>query len=780
MNIPRLLLRCVFGRRLPLAEGELRVAGLTAPVVLRRDKFGIACIEAQTTTDAMFGIGFAQGQDRAFQLETLRRVVRGTLAELVGAEGLPVDRMSRRIGFHRAAVEQTKALDADVLTSLGAYCAGVNSGNTLGSPKPAHEFTLLKSSPSAWEPSDVLGVLKLMSFSLPGNWDVELARLRILQADGAEALKSLDPVASSTSRPEGEVSSRSEAVGVDALLADLDAFQHFLPRGGGSNNWLIAGSRTASGKPILANDPHLGPNVPGPWYLVQVRTPEWAIAGATLAGSPTVAIGHNGFAAWGVTAGLTDNTDLFIETLGEDGKSVRNSEGSFTPCEVVKETIRVKGAADVVEEILVTPRGPVISPLLANCPEAISLRAVWLDPLPLRGLFDAPHFRSFPQLQRAFEKWPCLPLNVLYADETGETGYQLVGQVPIRGSGHGTLPMHADAPGAGWKSDLVPASAMPSLRNPPKGYLATANSDPSDIAPAGAFLGVDFIDAYRRSLIEEELSKRDTLWDVPDCLKLQTNTRSGPWLQMRAVVCEIPAKDADAVIALNLLKTWHGFVDADSPAATIFELFVSEMCIRLAKAKARNSWKFALGGEGSGPLSHNLFGDRRTTHMVNLLKTQPAGWFPNGWPAEIEAAFASVVRKLRSDHGPSPDWWQWGGLRTLHLTHTLFGKHWLLGKVFNIEPVACGGDSNTISQAGVAPLNPLKPTHNMANLRAVFDTANWSNSRMVLAGGQSGNPLSPHFRDLFARWQNGDAVPLPYSREEVLKAAVSTLRLVGE
>jgi penicillin amidase len=646
-------MRLVLGSRHPNADGEFHVPGLTAPITIRRDKYGIACIEASNASDAMFGIGFAQGQDRAFQLETLRRVVRGTLAELVGKEGLGVDRMSRRIGFHRSAVEQTKALDADVLIALQAYCAGVNAGNTIGSTKSAHEFAILKSEPGAWEPSDVLGVLKLMSFSLPGNWDVELARLRMLQADGIDAVKALDP--SFTPPPAPLPESERGSTAASSLTHDLDLFFQHVPRGGGSNNWLIAGARTASGKPILANDPHLGPHVPGPWYLVQVRTPEWALAGAALAGSPTVAIGHNGFAAWSVTAGLTDNTDLFLETLGPDGRSVRNSEGTFTPCEVVRETIHVKGGDDVVEEILVTPRGPVISPLLADCPEVVSLRAVWLDPLPLRGLFDAPQFRSFAQLQKAFEHWPCLPLNVLYADETG---YQLVGQVPVRGLGHGMLPTRGDAPGAGWKG-LVPASAMPSLRNPPKCYLATANSDPTDIAPAGAFLGADFIDAYRRTLIETELAKRDTLWDVRDCMKLQTNTRSGPWPEMRSAVLSIQAADADAKQALELLKSWDGYVDAGSPAAAVFELFVSEMCVRVAKAKAPNSWKLALGGEGSGPLAHNLFSDRRVAHLVNLLRTQPAGWFPS-WTAEIEAALAAVVRKLRTEHGPGPQWWAWG------------------------------------------------------------------------------------------------------------------------
>ena len=158
-----------------------------------------------------------------------------------------------------------------------------------------------------------------------------------------------------------------------------------MPRGGGSNNWVIAGTRTQSGKPLLACDPHLAPSAPPPWYLLHVRTPEWEAAGAILAGSPGFAIGHNGFGAWGITAGLTDNTDLFLETLGPDGKSVRQADGSFAPCEVVRETIRVKDGPDVVEEVLVTPRGPVVSPLFPGVPVALSLRAVWLDPLPVAG-----------------------------------------------------------------------------------------------------------------------------------------------------------------------------------------------------------------------------------------------------------------------------------------------------------------------------------------------------------------------------------------------------------
>ena len=773
MSLRKLIFRAIFGARLPYSRGSLLIPGLDKPVTIRRDKYGIPCIEAETEHDAHFATGFVQGQDRGFQLETLLRIGRGTLAELVGPGGLPVDRMSRRIGFARSAAAQMKVLDADVLASLAAFVAGVNAGHTLGVPAKPHEFALLGGTPTPWTGSDVLATLKLISFSLPGNWDVELARLRMLRADGQSAVEALDP--SWHDVPAGSIGSAA----LDALVRDLGHFQEFVPTGGGSNNWLIAGSRTASGKPILANDPHLRPDIPPPWYLLQVRTPERAFAGATLAGTPAVAIGHNGFCAWGVTAGLTDNTDLFLETLDESGTGVRDADGGFTPCPVVREIIRVKGKPDHVEEVLLTPRGPVISPLVPEVREVLSLRAVWLDALPLRGLLDAPKATSFDSFRRPFAAWPCLPLNMLYADAAGETGYQLVGQVPVRKRGRGMIPMRGDAPGAGWESEHLPFDRMPFVRNPQAGYFATANDDPHirPEAATGEFLGADFIDPYRANTIRDELASRADGWDAPACLALQLSTRSMVWEEIREVVLSVPAEQKRAREALDLLKAWDGRVDARSPAAAIFELFMARMCVRVAKAKAPASWELALGGSGSGVLAHNLFGDRRIAHSVKLLRTQPDGWFPRPWPIEMADVLDEIVREFRDHFGPSPEWWQWGDLRALHAKHPILGKHRLFGPIFNAPSIPCGGDSNTISQAGVVPLRPLEPTGNMANLRIVFDCADFAKTRVVLCGGQSGNPFSPHHLDLFWKWRVGENVPLLWTPQEILKGAKATLRL---
>jgi penicillin amidase len=787
MNLPRLALRALLGQRLPTTAGEVRVRGVTAPVTIRRDRWGVPHVDAASDGDAWFGLGFCHGQDRSCQLETYWRVGRGRLSEWVGSAGLPADRLSRRLGLRRAAEAQLPVLSAEARAIIDAYVAGVNAGATAGLPKPPHEFAILGGAPSPWDAADVLTFLKFQSFLLPSNWDVELARLRILRADGTQAVVELDP---NGRGGEGEEGSGGEKNGPkadspsphspsppldaqQALAADLAALHALFPRGGGSNNWVVGGARTATGKPLLASDPHLAPLAPPPWYLAHVRTPEWEVGGAGFIGSPAFAIGQNGRAAWGVTAGLTDNTDLFLETLGPDGASVRQPDGTFAPCERRTEVIRVKGAADVIEDVLVTPRGPVLSPLFDEPgAEVLSIRAVWLDPLPLWGFLGVVRATGFDEFRRCFEHWPVMPLNVVYADAGGTVGYQLVGQVPRRKGGHGLLPRPADLPDSGWEAGLVPFDEMPFRTNPPDGLIATAN-DP----PGPAFLGRDFIDDYRARTIRDELAKR-TDWDAAGFAELQTNTRSIPWEEMKPVVTALTPTDPQAREAVAMLREWDGHVTADSPAAALFELMVAELCVMVAKAKAPTAWKAALGDVGLGAAGHNLFADRRVAHLSRLMREDAPGWFARPWADEIANVLGNILRRLRCEAGPAPAYWAWGHLRKLRLDHPLLGKHWLLGPAFNLGPVPCGGDQNTISQAGARPLHPTDFTHNMANLRAVFDLANPGASRFVLCGGQSGNPLSPHHADQLPLWQAGETIPLPWTQEQVVKAAKATLRVL--
>lgn len=807
MSISRFLLRLVLGSRSPITSGELRVRGLEAAVTVRRDKWGVPHIDAATELDAYYALGFCQGQDRAAQLEVMGRLTRGRLAEWVGPVALAADRMSRRIGFRRAAGKQLAVLAPEARAAFEAFAAGVTAGTTVGLPDKPHEFAVVGGQPSAWDAADVLGLLKLQSFLLPSNWDVELARLRVLLADGPSAALDLDPVESGEGEKDAaealrdEVSTDARELSpsplhpfspsplLDRLSADLAALQAYLPRGGGSNNWAIAGSRTESGKPVLASDPHLSPTCPAPWYLAHVRTPRWEVAGAALAGTPGIAIGHNGFCAWGVTAGLTDNSDFFVETLGPDGKSYRTPDGTFAPCEVIREVIPVKGQPDAAEEVLVTPRGPILTPVLPDLPLALSLSAIWLDARPVDAFFGAPTARSFEEFRKHFDQWPALPLNILYADAEGTIGWQLVGELPTRRGGHGLLPRPADLPDSGWDG-TVPFEKMPFAANPACGYLATANDPPrqesggrdqeSEDGGSGQsapWLGIDYIDDYRARRIRERLAQRDGGWTPADCAALQLDRQSIPWREMREAVLALAPADRDAREALDLLAPWDGVVDSESPAAAMYELFVAEMCVRVARAKAPSAWRSAVGEGGLGILGYNLFVDRRVSQLSRLVRERPPGWFAS-WPAEMEAALAAAVRRLRRECGPAPAYWAWGHARPLVLENPLFGKHRWLKRAFNLGPVPWGGDANTVSQAAVRPAAPLSGIHNLANLRCVFDLSDLSLSTFVLAGGQSGNPASPHFDDQLPLWRTGESFVIAWDQAAVIRAAVDTLRLI--
>jgi len=772
----RLVVRLLLGRRLPTTSGRLTVPGLCQTVVIRRDRWGVPHITAQNDADAWFALGFCQGQDRAFQLELLRRVVRGTLAELFGPAALPVDRLSRRIGLHRASKRQLSALDPELLTVAWAFVAGINAGMRDGLRRRPHELVLLRARLGIWEITDVLGVVKLMSFSLASNWTSELVRFKVLTEDGPEALRALDP-----GYPDWHPVTDPPGVDcgplLDRLAEELDRLRMPLG-GGGSNNWVIAGDRTASGRPILANDPHLDPVLPPYWYLAHLQTPEWAVAGAVLVGTPAVVAGHNGFAAWGVTAGLSDNTDLFLEEIGPDGKSVREGE-RFIPCQLRHERIQVRGSHPVDDVVLETPRGPIVTPVLKGISLALSLRAVWLDPLPIGGLLRLHRVRSFEEFRSALAEWPQIPLNVVYADTSGTIGWQLAGQVPQRRSGNGLLPQPGWLPELGWAPDLLPAEALPWTKDPPAGFIATANNRPRRDGD-GPFLGGDFLDGYRVARIVEVLGARSD-WDVPRTQALQLDVLSLPWRELRDVILHLEAPDPAARRALTILCTWDGRLTADSPAAAVFECFLAEMARRIAIAKAPRSAQWVLG-EGFGGLNDgSSWGIRRTAHLVRLLRSQPSGWFARPWPDLMVDCLAAVVRDLERRYGSDPANWAWGRIRPLTLVHPLgdpLRSPRPLQLLLNRGPFPCGGDANTVCAAGNSPLDPTGPVTFMASLRLVVDVGNWDETRVALPGGQSGNPLSPHYHDQLALWRRGEGFRLAWTPAAVERETVATLELV--
>jgi penicillin amidase len=338
--------------------------------------------------------------------------------------------------------------------------------------------------------------------------------------------------------------------------------------------------------------------------------------------------------------------------------------------------------------------------------------------------------------------------------------------------------MAAWDPAAGWEEELVPFDAMPCSLDPETGWVASANGKPT-VDGDGPFLGTDFIDGYRIARIAEVLSEQRG-WDVAACQRLQMDVTALPWRELRELVLGLSVDaeaNPDAARGLEILAAWDGRVSADSTGASVYEGFASALTGRLAREKAPGSWSWAIGA-GFGPLvPRTLFATRAMSRLVRLLRERPAGWFAAGsWEEHAVGALGDTVRALTAEHGDDPSGWGWGHLRQVTLEHPI-GVRRPLDRIFNIGPAAIGGDANTPMQVSSGPLEPFGRPGALANTRSVMDLGDPSASRFSLAGGQSGNPLSPHYRDLYELWLRGEGAPMPWSEDEVAAATVATLVL---
>ncbi len=771
MNFPKSALRVLLGKRLPTTSGELHIPHLNQPVTIRRDAYGIPYIQAQTEIDAYFALGFCQGQDRAFQLEMLLRICRGTISELIGETGLSMDRLSRRLGYNRYAHGHYDLLEPPYQQFVDSFAQGINAGSQYGCSKLPHEFTLLRAKPTPWTGVDVMSVGNYVAFNL-SSWTTKLTRLLILKNDGAEALQAIDPAYPDWQMVTKPVQGLADTA-VTNLTQDLAQLLGILGLNGGSNNWVMNTSRTATGRPILANDPHLAPSIPAPWYLAHVEAPGVKVAGANFVGVPNIPSGHNEVAAWGVTASVADNIDLFIEELGPDGQTVREGD-EFIPCQILDELIPVKGQDPVHEKIIVTPRGPIISDVLDDVPDVIAFKATWMSPQAVAGLMKIHTTTDFDSFRQAASQARIVSQNFVYADTANNIGWQFTTDVPQRGESKGTIPLPGWDARFHWQAPTMPWDEMPNLFNPDANFIATANQKPVRDGD-GPYLGQDFIDGYRHARIVELLAARDD-WDVDSTRQMQSDQFVIPWREMKSFVLQVPATSERAQTAQNLLRDWDGVAAADSAATAVYEYFVLEMVQRMIHAQAPQSGDWALG-KGFHPLIlRSFFMIKELSLLVQNLREQPDDWFADGWSAQISAALAGAIERLEKDLGPTPDNWRWGDVHQLVLAHPL-GVRSPLDKIFNLGPIPTGGDHQTIAQAGRLSTEFGSNVSGLANLRAVYDVGNWDNNRIVIAGGQSGNPFSPHYDDLLEYWQRGEAITMPWSDDAIQQAAQQVLHL---
>ena len=787
---------------LPTYEGTLRVAGLTAPLQIRRDAQAVPHIVAAGEADALFGLGYVHAQDRLWQMHFNRRVAQGRLAELVGPPGVDTDRFIRTLGLTTLAQALLDALDADTRALLDAYVAGVNAAlATRNGPLPP-EFVLLREpAPERWTPLDSARWALLMALDLSQEWRDELARLRLAARFTLAEINDLRPPPGSDAvvptadypalyrvmglfRPAAAAPAPSSAAPqpgprqAPAALAELTSFAGLgVGAGLGSNNWVVAGSRSASGKPLVASDPHLALTAPSIWLLARLQAPDFNVAGATLPGLPWVLIGRNDRVAWGVTSTHGDGADLYVERLHPTDPALYQTPQGWARFEERTETIKVRGGDDVSLTVRRTRHGPVVSGVLGSAPgSADALLDSARHVLALRWAAAEPGDRTLAavralnrahnsaEAQRAIEGWSLSQQYFVFADADGRIGMQVSGRYPRRAADND---LNGIVPAPGWDArydwqGLVPASELPREIDPPRGWIATANDN---LVPPGYpyRLGHDFALPYRAQRIAQLLAARDR-HDLKSMQAIQTDQRSlaAPEL-VAALSATLGSTQPDrpaARLALARLQAWDGTLAAEAPEPLLLHAWLRKLRLAIfeddlgefaAVTVARSEMTQALLNVLTGQARARDWCDRQGTPRVETCAQLAA--------ETLDAA----VAELTEQSGRDVLGLRWGDVHVARLEHRPLSNVAALRSLFE-HRVPVGGDAHSPAVAALSP-NPQSPfvaVHG-AGARLVFDLAAplaEGGGAWVLSTGQSGHPLSDHYGDQTELWQRGRYLPV--------------------
>jgi len=758
-------------RTLPVTEGHFALGAdaLSAPVTVRHDSNGVPMVEASSWTDAAAAMGWLHARDRLWQMETMRRLGAGRLAEVIGRPAASVDRFMRTLGLERAARAQWDGLDAETRAVLKAYAAGVNAFIADPPGGLPVEFRLLLHTPEPWTPTDSLLWQRLMALQLSGNWHQELLTARLLMRfDAAETafLLRTEPDA-----PEPLTTAvRAESL-PDAMLAGLAGITPPAVRPRlASNAWAVAPHRSRTHSALLAADPHLGFRAPILWYLARIHLPDLTLEGATVPGVPFMVIGHNGHLAWGLTTTHSDTADLYRERPGPDDGTYLRPEGPVS-FQTRNETLRVRFAPDETLTVRETVHGPVLSDLdwgrfdtmrSDNTGEALALASVALRPNDHTpdALLRLNRARSVSEARAALTLWDAPQQNVILADAEGRIAMLSPGRVPMRAPDHDGL-----TPARGWTGDTdwqgwVARDALPATIDPPTGRVLNANNR---VHP------VDWPDPLARSFPEPYRARHlaaalvDEVMACPqDFDELQADATSPmaadllPDMLAAVDAAETDPSHADAANALALLRDWDERVmDRDEPEPLLFAVWMETLTRRLFADELGAVFDTWAGRSRPLPVKRALAGDGDwcdDTGTRNQAET-----CPDIAAAALDDALGWIADEL---DGPL-DELRWGDVHRVRMAHGLFGFVPGLGSLTAVGGETDGGDFtlNRGTPEGLEARRPLAHVHG-AGMRMVVNLAEPARARFALATGQSGNPLSDHYRDRFEGWQDGRLDPI--------------------
>jgi penicillin amidase len=759
---------------LPKLEGEVAAAGLVAAVQVVRDREGVPHLMTESERDGWFAMGFVHGQDRLWQLEFQRRIARGRLAELLGERAYDTDRLMRTLGIAYWADRMAAKLDPQTRANLEAYSAGINAA-IAATPVLPVEFQVFRIKPEPWKPADSLGWLLVMSWDLSGNWRSELARLRFAAKLGRDrANEILPPYPGDPVLPLPDYS---------ALYKDLAPAAHALlnvspqPEDAiGSNNWAVSGAHSATGKPLLANDPHLGLQAPALWYLAHVATPAGNVVGGTIPGLPFVVLGHNDGLAWAMTTTNGDTQDLFVERLAPGDSSSYLTPTGTAKFEVREEVILV-GDEERRIKVRSTRHGPVISDVNAQVaaatPKGHVIALAWAalsdENVSVKALFAMNRARTAKEFVAAGRDVSAPQHNIVYADRDGHIGMLAPARIPVRRADNeamGRVPVPGWIAKYDWEG-MLPFEKIPMVADPPSGRIVTANHK---ITPPGykPFIGADWFPPYRAERIEELLAASPK-HSVASFAKMQADSQSRVARELLSVALAAKPRSDEGRQAQAMLAGWKGDMERGAAAPLVFTAWYRELT-RLVYADElgdlfRDSWEL------------------RAQFMFAVMKGGLDRWCDNvttkekeTCPQQAARAFDLAAADLAHRYG-EPARWRWGVAHPAASDHRPLGFFPVVKDYFNVEPET-SGDSYSVNVGAITIRDEERPFANRhsGSLRAVYDLADLERSLFMQSTGQSGNVLSPWYSSFAERWASVEYITIPTKPDAIERAHVLTLK----
>jgi penicillin G amidase len=784
-----LALLCLFSSTAHAQEQAIQIKGIKDRITIRRDERGIPYVEAQNDEDLYFGQGYATAADRLWQMDLFRRTARGELAEVLGAGpnniALDQDKLHRTYGFAQAAEAEFANASPRARAILEAYARGINAYAASLDPKSMPpEFQILQYSFRPWMPADSLVAVKIFFEALSDTWRLDLMRqaLSVLPADKrAELLPEFSPIdvlvvgkdtqsraKAGLTKPEplSPATLTKLAYNQSIAAAALARIGLHTDALAASNNWVVNGKHTVTGKPLLANDPHLRPTAPSIWHMVHLSAPSMRVAGIVMPGLPGVVIGHNDRIAWGFTNFGPDVQDLYVEKFNPDNPKQYQTPAGWQDVVIRHEEIKVRkgiGSSEhdiVTHDVTVTRHGPII---FEGDGKRYALRWTALDSGKnnSESSYAVNRARNWKEFTEALELFTAPTQNIVYVDVDGHIGYHAAGVIPIRKSGDGSVPYDGSTDAGEWTS-YIPISKLPTLYDPPSGIIVTANQRITG-TDYPYFLTHSWAQPYRARRIFDLLNEKPKL-SAEDFRRIQSDVYAIAGVSfMREAVKLLRPKltpaDDKLRATLDAFEKWDGRVNAESTVAPI----ASQMRIAF-RSKILTA---ALGPE----LVRSYQWSNFDTTIDRILKDQPAAWLPKEYSSYadlLRASYDEAVSNLTKTLGADESKWTWGDMAKARFSHPLAAAP-LIGGQFTIPPFPQNGTGGLLG----ATVN----VGSSVSMRLIADPSDWDKTQQGIALGESGLPKSPYWSDQLADWRAVTPREFPFTQAAVAKATKQTLVL---